>query len=126
MKKEQYTIGVKYIGNRTSHVDNLYGTDLTWGPGETRFVAPAVAEKMLSHTDVYKEDGASTRLVDTASTPAEPEQEKPPAALPNLETMDRTALIVYAQQMFGEKIHHLMKEASIRQRIVGLINERGL
>lgn len=119
-------VGVKYIGNRESHIDNLYGTGLEWVPGQAHNVAKATAKMLLSHADVYEECEADSNEV-VLSQPANGEKDEGRmTALPNLEGMDKDALVTFAQQHFGERMHKTMKEDTMRERILGMIQERGL
>ena len=119
-------VGVKYIGNRESHIDNLYGTGLEWVPGQAHSVIKATARMLLAHTDVYEECEANSNEV-VLDKPANGEKDEGRmTALPNLEGMDKDALVTFAQQHFGERMHKTMKEDTMRARILGMIQERGL
>lgn len=118
-------VGVKYIGDRDVHVDNLYGTKLAWVTGQVHNVDQATASKMAQHTDVYE-------LVDSEEQVDAPEQsadnqrqqqerDQAEQVLPNLETMNKDQLVVFAQQRFNMNLPRTMKEDTMRQRIFGLI-----
>jgi hypothetical protein len=118
-------VGVKYIGNRENHVDNLYDTGLEWVPGQVHNVAKATAKLMLKHADVYEECAADPNEV-IINEPAKLQDENERTALPHLEGMDKDALVTFAQQHFGERMPKTMKEETMRMRILGMIQERGL
>lgn len=116
--------GIKYIGEREAHIDNLYGTGLTWAPGEVHNVSDEAATKMVAHTDVYEEvkpvKGEAAAAILKAT---EPDPNKAP--LPNLEGMDKVELQSYAQQHYGLQLHHRMTEANMRAQILSLIQSKG-
>jgi len=125
-------VGIKYIGDRKPHVDNLYGTWLEWLPGQIHNVTEAVATKMAPHTDVYQLTAPVKDVAPVKKEDAEPdpelvkkeekvEPEKPPPMLPNLETMTKDDLINYAQQHFNEKLSRSMKPETMRHRILSII-----
>lgn len=120
-------VGIQYIGDRESHHDNLYGTNLTWSPGQVHNVPPAAAKKMLAHSDVYAEVEANgdEEFGDFTEDDKEPPDKLSPL-LPNLDGMTKQDMQAYAQQHFGEKLHHAMSEDNMRAKIVNLIGERGL
>jgi hypothetical protein len=115
--------GIRYIGNRAEHIDNLYGTNLIWVPGQVHNVAKKTADLMLLHADVYEIaeviKGEPTAHVD------DKEIVNVPVLLPNLEGIDATSLKDYAIQHYGEKLAHNMKPENMRAKIVSLIGARG-
>ena len=126
-------VGVQYVGKKKSHLDHLYGTNLTWLPGQTHNIQEPIAQKMAKHTDVYaitvqvaQTVPAAAGLEDDTFVLAQPEEVAPTVVpLPPLDNMTRDELMIFAQQHYGEKLHHSMKEETMRHRIVSLINERG-
>ena len=119
-------IGIKYIGSREEHHDNLYGTNLTWTPDQVHNVEDEVAKKLLTHADVYEEanpvKGGAPAVVKAEEKDA---NEKLPVPLPHLEGMNREELEQFAQQHYGEKFHHKTGEAAMRTKIMTLIQSRG-
>lgn len=115
-------VGVKYIGGKPRQVDNLYGTGLEWEPGDIYNVDKAVAARMAVHTDVYKiVDAVASAWFATVDPPAGKQQEEERPVLPNLEGMSKDELIAYAQRNFNENFANNMKESTMRNRILGLI-----
>ena len=120
--------GVRYIGNRPQHIDNLYGTNLVWTPGQVHNVTIKAANQILLHTDVYEiaeEIPDEPPAKGHEDTPAE---ETPNIHImpPNLDAMSKADLRLYAQQHYGENLHHAMSEENMRTRIMGFVGERGL
>lgn len=113
-------IGIKYIGKRDEHHDNLYGTNLSWTPGQVRNVGDDVAKQMLVHSDTYEEvkpvKGEAAAVI---AANDEPIKEAKP--LPNLETMDKAALNLYSMQNFGEQFPAKMSEQKMRDNIMNRI-----
>lgn len=115
-------IGIKYIGTREVHEDNLYGTGLTFAPDEVHNVEDTIAARMLVHADTYKETKAVKGEPAATAATTEMEQIVP---LPNLEGMNRQELTTFAQQHYGEKFHHKMSEENMRSSIHAIIQARG-
>ncbi|OGT02159.1 MAG: hypothetical protein A2143_00755 [Gallionellales bacterium RBG_16_57_15] len=115
--------GIKYIGSREAHTDNLYGTGLIWTPGRTHNVDDAVATKMLAHADTY-EHVKPTKGEMAVSAKAEIEP-TPTIPLPHLEGMGKAELIAFAQQHYGEHLHPNMGEGKMRDKIMSVMQSRG-
>lgn len=118
---ENGMVGVQYVGKRSMHIDNLYGTGLLWEPGDVHNVDKSTAKKMGEHRDVYL-------IVDAVSGPINIGKEKvseakdiEPFVLPNLEGMDSDQLVNFCQQHFGQKLPKTMKPDTMRHRILSLI-----
>lgn len=125
-------VGVKYIGKKGSFTDHLYGSNLIWAPGQTHNVPLQIAQRMMRHTDVYEVYPVSTdQLVtvaeeDVVLVTGEQKDNQPPAVpLPPLDNMTRDELMNFALQHYGEKLHHSMRDDTMRLKIISLINERG-
>lgn len=120
---EASMIGIKYIGNREMHSDNLYGTKLEFTPGQIHNVDDVIAKRMLAHTDTYAEaKPVKNAPVATPAIEAPKEQTEP---LPHLDGMGKPELIAFAQQHYGEKLHHAMSEDNMRSKVLGFIQARG-
>lgn len=114
---------IQYIGGRDEHHDNLYGSGLEWKNGQTRNVPSAIALKMLAHDDTYKQNGTAVSEATTVADKDKPE--KLPVPLPNLDGMNKQELMTFAQQHYGEHLHHKMNEGNMRDRIMALVQARG-
>jgi len=119
-------IGIKYIGKRTTHTDNLYGTGLVWAPDQVHNVEDGVAAKMLAHTDTY-ENAKTVKGEKQATAKVIPEEkdEHDEVPLPNLEIMDKEALQNFAQLHYGEQLDGRMTVSTMRDRISSLVNSKG-
>ena len=121
-------IGIKYIGKRATHTDNIYGTNLVWEPDQVHNVENGIAAKMLVHADVYQ-DAKTVKGEKEARAPEKKEEiEEDPmkdVPLPSLDAMDKNALQLFAQQHFGEQLDGRMTVDTMRDRIAGLINSKG-
>ena len=117
-------IGIKYVGQREMHIDNLYGTNLAFNPGQTHNVDDAIAKRMLAHTDTYAEaKPVKDAPVAAAEEKAAAKEQSEP--LPHLDGMGKPELMAFAQQHYGEKLHHAMSEANMRSKVLGFIQARG-
>lgn len=120
--------GIKYIGAKTRPVPDPTGsTKLVWLDTEqVHFVSESVAHALLkNHPDMFAKTGVKEGEVDLIDQPvAVPakEEEQEPAPLVPLETMERAALVVFAQSHFGQKLAPNMTEANMRLRIRNWMN----
>ncbi len=125
-------VGIKYVGKkRRPQPDTVAGTSLIWrDTREVHFVPDTVASKLLKHPDVWAVT-QEVRVSDAKVREAEQKlavevrkeneiEEQPP--LPPLDQMDKKALHDFAQQHFGEKLHHAMSETTMRSKIMALMN----
>jgi hypothetical protein len=119
--------GIKYIGDRKKHFDNLYGTNLEWAPGQVHNVSVAAGNEMLKHGDVYEiaESVSGTAISEGHEKVAEDIQKVPPF-LPNFQGMNKLELQSYAQQHYGENISDKMTEAKVRAKIMTMVQSRGV
>jgi len=118
-------IGIKYIGKKALHSDRLYGSKLSWEPGQIKNVSESIAKQMMVHSDIYEiveADQKASKFIAEKEVEAEV---KMPVPLPNLEGMSKAELQSFAQQHYGEKIHHAMSEANMRHKILTMIQSRG-
>jgi len=120
------TVPIKYIGKKSEHKDNLYGTGLEWKPGEVHKVPAAAAAKMLAHTDTYEQDGNAVAGGVAVVEQKSDGQDDMQAPLPQLSVMDKNELINFAQQHFGENLAPDMPEADMRSTVFSLVQARGL
>ena len=114
-------VGVQYVGKRSMHVDNLYGTGLLWEPGDVHNVDKSTASKMGDHRDVYLIVDAVPGIVNQGKEKASQTKDTEPFVLPNLEGMDVEQLVNFCQQHFGQKLPKTMKPDTMRHRILSLI-----
>jgi poly-gamma-glutamate capsule biosynthesis protein CapA/YwtB (metallophosphatase superfamily) len=129
---------IRYIGNKEFKPDNVAGTGLVWnGKGSIHEVPDAAVAKLLVHSGIWElvaDDLANAPVsadLQEKSEDQNPEtlqpdldqsevDTKPPLA--NIDTMDKEALISFAQRQFGHEFHHATGEAKMRQTIIGLMN----
>lgn len=137
-KKVAKNYGVQYVGKKKNYTDHLFGTGLTFKTGQIHMVPASIANKMADHTDMYavhedvndEEDAAE--LIQEQTEDAELDQEKGElqeivaANLPHLDMMTDDEMRDFAFKNFGEKFHHKMKGETMKSKLVGLIQSRGL
>lgn len=141
-------VAVTYIGNDDPFKDRLYRSGLTFAPGQTRLVPPPLAARFLQHIDVFKgADAEATEVVTqqaATTTPAdsdtqaqldeakrlEEEQrakdEARFALLDSLESMDKQALLAFAADKYGQKLHPNTGEAKLRDTVKGFVDQYGM
>lgn len=117
-------VGIKYVGTKNRPVrDTVAGTSLVWVDNEqVHYVPEAIAAVLLKHTDSWGKVDTKEGDVSVADlgieNPAEQQAEQveqPP--LVNLESMDGTALLEYAQRQFNQRLPANMKPENMRARI---------
>ena len=123
-------VAIRYIGKKKRYVDRLYGTMAEWLPGDIVFVPSSVAKKMRGHTDVYEvvdadiTDGSNVvsvgEVIENPVVEVE-NQQKIPSVMPNLANMGKEELVAYAQRHLSERLPRTMKEETMRDKIIGLI-----
>lgn len=118
---ENGMVGVQYVGKRSMHLDNLYGTGLLWEPGDVHNVDKSTAKKMGEHRDVYLIVDAVSGPINIGKEKASEAKDVEPFVLPNLEGMDVEQLVNFCQQHFGQKLPKTMKPETMRHRILSLI-----
>lgn len=141
-------VAVTYIGNDDPFKDRLYRSGLTFAPGQTRLLPPPLAARFLQHIDVFKgADAEATEVVTqqaATTTPAdsdtqaqldeakrlEEEQrakdEARFALLDSLESMDKQALLAFAADKYGQKLHPNTGEAKLRDTVKGFVDQYGM
>lgn len=122
--------GIKYVGSKELHHDNLYGTGLFWAPDQVHAVADDVATRMLVHDDVYAEaeppkgevPAEKPKLTAEQEAEQKAKDEQPPMV--DLNAMDKPALMTHAQRYFGQTFKPQMKEETMRTKLAALTAEK--
>jgi len=146
MSTPNTTVPIQYIGIRPLKADNVAGTGLTWHRHQIHPVAATLAQKLLRHPDVWQlvapEDlpavHAATDSAATAQGTPAPlaaalstvSQAPPPVSteahglpdLPDLGSMDKPALVAYAQNRFNQKLDARHSKSALVSQIVALTN----
>lgn len=122
-------IGLKYVGRKALPLtDNLYHTGFVWDDRDTVvWMDESVAAKFLRHPDVWQRtDQAPPKTVQAAKPLGEPpvEMEDHASLVPlvQLDTMDKPALVAFAQRHFGQRLAPNMTEINMRSRIRNWMN----
>nr|WP_314711152.1 hypothetical protein [uncultured Comamonas sp.] len=143
-------VAVTYTGTDEPFKDRIYGSDLTFMPHQTRLVPATLAQRFLRHSDVFKEgaDGED-KAGKTAKKAAEPEQPKDDtkqvlekqqheqddqreqedtrfALMDSIESMDRKAVIDWADQHYKQKIPGNVSVAKARDMAKGFVDQYGM
>ena len=130
MSDKTAPIPIEYVGRRTSHVDTLYGTRLTFAPGVVHLVEPATARRMLSHKDVYAEGKRERAHSDAVAKPERKDDETEEAvnlaARDSVNAMGKDALAEYATVNFNRKLDMRLKVSELRAQVIGMIDQFGL
>lgn len=137
------TIDVTYVGPDDPFVDRMYRSGLTFTNGQSRPVPPVLAERFLRHSDVFKrteELGAAPKKA--AEVPKDDTQdllnqakkqddsqrlqeEARFALIDQLDSMDKKALIDWADRNYKQKIPGNLGLEKVRERAKGFLDQYG-
>lgn len=119
---------IKYIGKRPEYVDGTYGTRIHFLQDETKLVPADKAVLMLKHPDVYIAGEESSEL-DKPNLPAK-ESEEDESQLQDLRdsisSMNKEGLKEFAQTHYNVKLNGKKGEGTLRQEVIGLVDQFGL
>ena len=140
-------VAVTYTGNDDPYKDRIYRSGLTFTPGQTRVMPAPLAARFLRHSDVFKQAGDDAAKAveqtkqpestdqDTAQVLEQQKQEQDEqrqlddarfALLDSIESMDRTAVIAWADQHYRQKIPGNVSVAKAREMARGYIDQYGM
>lgn len=146
---------VTYTGRETPFTDRLYGSRLTFEPGQTRSLPSQLAERLLRHADVF-ERGTAAAPAPAGKSPSPLKNESPKTDKPLDDTratleqsakeqaareatlnqrqnlvdavnaMDKDALKSFAQEKYGQPLTKTLSVENMRAKVVGLIDQFGM
>lgn len=141
-------VAVTYTGTEDPFKDRIYRSGLTFAPGQTRLVPATLAQRFLRHSDVFEagdageaktvkkdEKAAQTQLDDTKKVLEAQKQEQDSlrqqeearfALIDSIESMDRKAVIEWADQTYKQKIPGNVSVANAREMAKGFIDQYGM
>jgi hypothetical protein len=123
-------IPVKYIGHRPQYIEGKYGSKILFHQGETFMVADELAEKLLTHADVYErgdDPRAVAAVIPEPNPNTEPDENVQSARdlVANMDTVD--ALAEYAATNFaGRKVDKRLSIPKLRREVTRLIDLYGI
>ena len=143
MNKE-IEIPIGYCGKKDSETDHLYGTNLTWTPGDVHPVPLSIAVKLLKHEDVYydaRPDEGEDAPGDLAAMAKDAQKDNAPAKteaddldeqhthelapLVSLEAMNKADIVAYAHRHFGVELPASETKAAMIEQVRGMMGKRG-
>lgn len=135
---------VTYIGRRPSFVDRNYGTNLTFGAGQTRVLPTEIARKFLRHPDVFSpaaatpvdsEPPAPSQAADDTAATLQKAQEQAAAKTQEqtqlqdlrdrITQMDKKGLVEYAQTNYRQQLNTRDKLDDLRAKVLGMVDQFG-
>lgn len=141
-------VAVTYTGTEDPFKDRIYRSGLTFAPGQTRLVPVTLAQRFLRHSDVFEagdageaktvkkdEKAAQTQLDDTKKVLEAQKHEQDSlrqqeearfALIDSIESMDRKAVIEWADQTYKQKIPGNVSVANAREMAKGFIDQYGM
>lgn len=140
---ENTGVSITHIGREDPFIDRNYGSNLSFGPGQSRTVPADLAARLLRHGDVFEltKDGAKvekpakapvddTQAVLQASKEKQDEQNEELNQRQNLvdqiNLMDKDALKDFAHTKYGQPIPKTMTVENMRAKVVGFIDQFGM
>lgn len=136
-KATQNLVPVKYVGRRSDFFDRIYGSGLFFDQGQTRWIPPELARKLLRHADLFErgeEEADAQPDDDTAELLKESaiEQETQridQSAIQDLrdsvQSMDKDALSHFAGTNYRQIIDRRRSVEALRVEVLGLIDRFG-
>jgi len=138
-------IAVTYMGRRDTFLDRLYGSKLEFRQGQTRALPPELARRLLNHADQFERAVIKFERVADPLPEAEPDDNttsmlakaqlaKDEAAAKQLDlqglydqvaTMNKAALAHFAKVNYRQEIKPADTLASLRQQVIGFIDQYG-
>lgn len=140
-------VAVTYTGTEDPFKDRIYRSGLTFAPGQTRLVPATLAQRFLRHEDVFKEGDAgeakaakkaaqtTTEQDDTQKVLEVKKQEQDSqrqledarfSLIDTIDSMDRKAVIEWADQHYKQKIPGNVSVANAREMAKGFIDQYGM
>ena len=122
---------VKYIG-KTAKTDSISGMGLRWEPGQVRRVTAEVAERLLPFSDTWSEadkrdkpadNGNSGHPDDAVSLAPEETPVEEPLPVIDFHSMDKGALVEFAQRNYNQKLDKRQSKEALRQKVVALFSQ---
>jgi hypothetical protein len=118
---------IKYIGKRPEYRDGTYGTRILFQQGETKLVPDDKATLMLKHPDVYVLGEATYKMDEPEIKESLSEDEDEIQNLrDSISTMNKDSLKEFAQTHYSVKLNGQKGEATLRQEVIGLVDQFGL
>jgi hypothetical protein len=125
---------VKYIG-KTVKIDSIGGIGLRWEPGQVRNVTAEVAERLLTFSDTWSEADKADKPTDNGNSngpdtaigllPQETPVEEPLPVV-DFHSMDKDALVEYAQRNYSQKLDKRQSKEALRQKVIALFSQHEL
>lgn len=140
-------VAVTYTGTEDPFKDRIYRSGLTFTPGQTRLVPAPLAQRFLRHEDVFKAGDAGEAKAAKKAEPTKTEQDDTKkvleqqekqrddqrqqedarfALIDSIESMDRKAVIDWAEQHYKQKIPGNVSVANAREMAKSFIDQYGL
>ena len=119
---------IKYVGVKDEETAFSPETGITWYPGSSHAVAPAIAKRMLQHPDVFAEDKGTAEKVVTTKTAA-PVTTPAPAPAPDTTGGSGTQTPPDGNPpefVMGTPDGPLVLDTIEREELVGLAKELGI
>jgi len=119
---------VKYIG-KTAKTDSINGIGLCWKPGQVRSVTAQVAERLLPFSDTWSkadrpaDDGEDDGTGGAVGLAPEEKVVEEPLPVVDFHSMDKNALMEFAQRNYNQKLDKRQSQETLRQKVVALFSQ---
>lgn len=125
-------IPIKYVGRRSRHPENLYGTGAVFGFGQVINFPDEIAAKLLKHSDVYQRadtapaDAPTVEVVEPKRGEQEEEAQNMDDLLRSVDNMDKDALERFAMTHFSIDLDKRKSVSALRQQVKTSIEQFGV
>lgn len=129
------SVGVKYVGGKSTYIDRLYNTGLSWESGQTRYLPGGLAQNFLKHRDVFEqadvpvqEDDTEEVLEDADLAAAQKKKDLQIIETIHLEiqSMDKDALANFAERNYQQKIDKRRNVDELRAQVTQMVDQFGV
>ena len=119
---------IKYVGKRLTHRDTIYGTGMSFSPGDAVEVSDALGMRMLRHVDVYAraDDDAEAVKVAHVDKVINKNDENIIDVIDSISIMDKEALSNFAKTEFNMDLDKRKSIEKLRQDVSIKVNQFGV
>lgn len=133
-------MNIKYLLDYPK-LDSIAGVGLRWEPGQVRNVSPEMAERLTCYADTWaavdvddttqkqavddtkETDNKEESDVDEIGLSTEEKIAEEPLPFIDFHSMNKAALVDFAQTKYNEKLDKRQSEETIRHRVIALFGQ---
>lgn len=142
MEPTPQATAIQYVGRKAQFTDRLYGSGLTFLPGQVRAIPSTLARSLLRHQDSFVEAAESApeqakkdpafddtqqqlEQADKANRARDKERDELQDLRDQIGQMDKEALELYARTNFRQELDRRKSLSALRQQVTGMVDQFG-